>query len=265
MKFLVSITVLVATLTVVGLCLADEQPSSGQPSKQQAAAAASAPSSVPASPSNIQEARQGRSISSGGSSGNSLSSGSSNIIEHGSSFKSRKDLEAEKRQVQEFLTTKNIFKSIMKLLLGNPDEISATSRNVLGILSKVLDLLKNTFSSQKLQRSSTVARGIRDYSEDIANAGVSMLQGYVKSVLATDATCAKRYLCEASQAAHREARELGHVIASVGGYATSYLLDNSRSSNFNGYYEASAKGRQMKEEDGCRKVFTCDEKLPPTN
>ena len=75
--------------------------------------------------------RQGRSVASG-SSANSLSS--SNSIEHSSS-KSR--IEQERRQVQEFLTTKNIFKSIVKLLFGNPDEISATSRNVLGVLGKV--------------------------------------------------------------------------------------------------------------------------------
>jgi len=76
--------------------------------------------------------RQGRSIA-----GNNLSH---NSIEHSSS-KSR--IEQEKRQVQEFLTTKNIFKSIVKLLFGNQEEISATSRHVLGILGKVsLDLLE---------------------------------------------------------------------------------------------------------------------------
>lgn len=81
--------------------------------------------------------RQGRSLASS-SSGNvnnlSQNNGNSNIIEHSSS-KSR--IELEKRQVQEFLTTKNIFKSIMKLLFGNQEEISATSRHVLGILGKV--------------------------------------------------------------------------------------------------------------------------------
>lgn len=75
--------------------------------------------------------RQGRSLSSTGS-GNALSS--SNTIEHSSS-KSR--MEQEKRQIAEFLTPKNIFKSIVKILFGSPDEISATSRHVLGILGKV--------------------------------------------------------------------------------------------------------------------------------
>lgn len=92
------------------------------------------------------EQRQGRSISGNSGSINSLShssqsvsSGSnSNVIEH-STGKSR--LEQEKRQVQEFLTAKNMFKSIIKLLFGNQEEISATSRNVLGIIGKVSLLL----------------------------------------------------------------------------------------------------------------------------
>lgn len=82
--------------------------------------------------------RQGRAIGGQGASANQLLSShhgtSSNIIEHNSS---KSHLEAEKRQVQDFLTTKNIFKSIIKLLFGNQDEISATSRNVLGVLTKV--------------------------------------------------------------------------------------------------------------------------------
>lgn len=59
---------------------------------------------------------------------------SSNIIEN-SSEKSR--IELETRQVQEFLTTKNIFKSIVKLLFGSSEESKATSRHVLDILGKV--------------------------------------------------------------------------------------------------------------------------------
>lgn len=80
-----------------------------------------------------QELRQGRSLAGNANSMNSLN-GNSNMIEH-SSGKSR--IEQEKRQVQEFLTTKNIFKSIMKLLFGNQEEISATSRHVLGMVGKV--------------------------------------------------------------------------------------------------------------------------------
>lgn len=75
---------------------------------------------------NVAEHRQGRSLSS--------SNGNSNMIEHSSS---KSKIELERRQVQEFLTTKNIFKSVMKLLFGSQEEVSATSRNVISILGKV--------------------------------------------------------------------------------------------------------------------------------
>lgn len=71
------------------------------------------------------KSRQSRSIG---------SSSSSNMIDHGIT---KSKIELERKQVQEFMTTKNILKSIMKLIFGNPDEISATSRNVIGILGKV--------------------------------------------------------------------------------------------------------------------------------
>lgn len=227
--------------------------------------------------------RQGRAIGGQGASANQLLSHhgtSSNTIEHNSS---KSHFEAEKRQVQEFLTTKNIFKSIIKLLFGNQDEISATSRNVLGVLTKVrlfldrraahyssaetsatdqvdnnnnnyymqvLDLLKNTFGQRS--RSGT-ARTIRDSAEDAASAGVSMLQGYVKSVLATDDRCVQKYLCQASKEATRDSRDLGFIIASVGGYASSYLLDNSKSANFKSLYDASMKGRTASED--CARIY----------
>lgn len=69
--------------------------------------------------------RQGRSLS---------NSGNANMIEH-NSYKSK--LEMERRQVQEFLTTKNILKSIVKLIFGSQQEMAATSRNVISILSSV--------------------------------------------------------------------------------------------------------------------------------
>lgn len=220
---------------------------------------------------NIVENRQGRSLSS--------NSGSSNMIEHSSS---KSKIELERRQVQEFLTTKNIFKSIVKLLFGSQEEVSATSRNVISILGKVsraliysrsydtprlsptdncypssvpqlLDLLKNTFGQKS--RSGT-ARTIRDSAEDAANAGISMLQGYVKSVLTNDDRCVQKYLCQASKEATRDSRDLGYIIASVGGYATSYLLDSNKSSNigFKNLYEASMKGRAMGED--CTKLYS---------
>lgn len=59
---------------------------------------------------------------------------SANMIENNTE-KAR--IEIETRQVQEFLTTKNIFKSIVKLLFGSSEESKATSRHVLDILGKV--------------------------------------------------------------------------------------------------------------------------------
>lgn len=85
----------------------------------------------------LGEHRQGRSLSS--------SSGNSNMIDHSSS-KSKIDL--ERRQVQEFLTTKNIFKSIVKLLFGSQEEVSATSRNVISILGKVSSITKSKSESE---------------------------------------------------------------------------------------------------------------------
>lgn len=74
--------------------------------------------------------RQGRSLS-----GNSKDNNNGvNSIDINSQ---KAKIESEKREVQNFLTTKNILKSIMKLLFGTQDEISATSRSVLGVLSKV--------------------------------------------------------------------------------------------------------------------------------
>lgn len=104
----------------------------------------------------------------------------------------------------------------------------------------MLDLLKSTFGQKA--RVGT-ARTIRDSAEDAANAGVSMIQGYVRSVLAGDESCMQRHLCEASSVATRDGRELGYLIASVGGYASSYLLDSAKSANFKRLYDASMKGR----------------------
>lgn len=114
-------------------------------------------------------------------------------------------------------------------------------------------MLKNTFGQKS--RSGT-ARTIRDSAEDAANAGISMLQGYVKSVLSNDERCVQRYLCQASREATRDSRDLGYIIASVGGYATSYLLDSNKSSNigFKNLYDASMKGRSMNED--CAKIFS---------
>lgn len=80
-----------------------------------------------------------------------------------------------------------------------------------------------------------------------------MLQGYVRSMLAQDDRCVQRYLCQASKEATRDSRDLGYVIASVGGYASSYLLDNSKSANFKSLYDAALKGRSANED--CAKHY----------
>lgn len=104
-------------------------------------------------------------------------------------------------------------------------------------------------------------RTMRDSVEEAANAGVTMLQGYVKSVITDDEKCRQRFLCEASRDAARESKELGYIIASVGGYATSYLLDSSRPEDpghFKKLYEASVKGR-MRSDESCEQLYpgTC--------
>lgn len=80
---------------------------------------------------NMMVERQGRSL--GSSHSKEINNGANSIDVNSQKAK----IESEKREVQNFLTTKNILKSIMKLLFGTQDEMAATSRSVLGILSKV--------------------------------------------------------------------------------------------------------------------------------
>jgi len=79
---------------------------------------------------------------------------------------------------------------------------------------KVLDMLKSSFGQRA--RSST-SRGIRDSLDDAAVAGISMLKGYVRSVLSPEETCTQKHICEAAARASREGRELGYLIAQFGG------------------------------------------------
>lgn len=107
-------------------------------------------------------------------------------------------------------------------------------------------------------RSGSSARTLKDTAEEAAIAGVSVLQGYVKSLLANnDEQCIKRYLCQAGREAvfMRDSRELSNVIAMVGGYASSYLLDSANSGKFKDLYMASSKGRALKED--CAQLYEC--------
>jgi len=125
---------------------------------------------------------------------------------------------------------------------------------VLNVLVKVLDMLKSSFGQRA---RSSASRGIRDSLDDAAVAGISMLKGYVRSVLSTEEQCTQKHICEAAARASREGRELGYLIAQFGGYASSYLLENQKSVPFNSNYEASRQGRNGAD---CTKLYqTCNE------
>jgi hypothetical protein len=160
----------------------------------------------------------------------------------------------DKKELSQFLNTKNIVRTIVKLLFGSTEESTATSRQVMNVLVKVLDMLKTSFG----QRARTSAsRGLRDSIDDAAVAGISMLKGYVKSVLTPGEQCTQKHICEASARASREGRELGYLIAQFGGYASSYLLENQKSVPFNSNYEASRQGRNGAD---CSKLYqACNE------
>lgn len=81
--------------------------------------------------------------------------------------------------------------------------------------NQVLDMLRTSFGQRA--RSSNSGRGIRDAFDDASLAGVSMLRGYVKSVLAKEGPCSQKFLCEASRDAVRDGRDLGYMVAQFGG------------------------------------------------
>lgn len=191
------------------------------------------------------EARRLRSVA-----GGSISSDMSNAIDHGSgqgALGKSKQFEIEKRQLQDFLSAKHILKLMMRFM-GNRDEVNVASRSVIGFLGKVLELFKTSFGQKS---RSANARTVKDSAEDVAVASISMIQGYVKSMLASE-TCRQRYLCQASKDASREGREFGGLIARVGAHATSYLLENDKQVGGKLYIEASHNGLSDKD---CIKLY----------
>lgn len=132
------------------------------------------------------------------------------------SFRMEKEKALATNEVSQFLNTKNIVKTIVKLVFGTSEESTATSRQVLNLLVKVLDMVKTSFA-QRNSRSSSSVRGIRESVDDAAVAGISMLKGFVRSALSTDKQCTQRHICEAANQAARESRELGYLIAQFGG------------------------------------------------
>jgi len=53
------------------------------------------------------------------------------------------------KEINAFLNSKNIFKTLLKLILGTNEEISATSRQVLNVLVKVIIGKHIQYSAQR--------------------------------------------------------------------------------------------------------------------
>ena len=68
------------------------------------------------------------------------------------------------------------------------------------------------------QRARSSSRsGLRETADAGALAVVSMTKGFFQSLLTDDAKCVQRHICECSKSAVREGRELGYLIAQIGG------------------------------------------------
>ncbi|XP_023214708.1 uncharacterized protein LOC111617661 [Centruroides sculpturatus] len=162
--------------------------------------------------------------------------------------------EIDKNEISQFMSSKNVIKTLVKLIFGSDEESAATSRKILHLLVNVLDMLKTTLG----QRSrSSQARSVRDTLDEAALAGASMLKGYVKSILTRDARCAQKYICEASKDAVKEGDKIGYIVAQFGGYAVSYMLENQKLIPFQMNYNASRKGRSGED---CLSIFqSCNE------
>ncbi|XP_064488514.1 uncharacterized protein LOC135400612 [Ornithodoros turicata] len=160
-----------------------------------------------------------------------------------------------KKELTQFMNTKNVVKTLVKLVFGSDEESAATSRQILNLLVTVLDMLKTSFGQRA--RSSSMARGFRGALDDVAIAGASMLKGFVKSVMTKDDNCMQRYLCEASKEAAKDGHEIGYLVAQFGGYAASYALQAQKASAFNQTYNATRSGRSGED---CFSLYqTCNE------
>ncbi|KAH7639970.1 hypothetical protein HUG17_4003 [Dermatophagoides farinae] len=176
---------------------------------------------------------------------------------HAKSFRMEKEKALATNEVSQFLNTKNIVKTIVKLVFGSSEESTATSRQVLNLLVKVLDMVKTNFAQRRNGRSLlNDERGLKDSLDDAAIAGISMMKGFVRSLLSNDPKCIQRHICDAATNAAQESRELGSVISQIGGYASSYVLDSQKMSPFNSNYNAARVGRGGGD---CRKMYSCNE------
>ncbi|PRD26598.1 UNVERIFIED_CONTAM: hypothetical protein NCL1_37692 [Trichonephila clavipes] len=127
----------------------------------------------------------------------------------------------KKQQVSQFLTSKNVIRTLVKLIFGNDEESAATSKQILNIFVSVLDMLKSTLGQRA--RSAT-SRGSRAVLGDAASASASLLKGYIRAFMTNNNSCVQKYLCEASKEAVNDGREVGYLIAQIGGIGFSQYL-----------------------------------------
>ena len=133
------------------------------------------------------------------------------------SFRMDKEKTLASNEISQFLNTKNIVKTIMKLVFGTSEESTATSRQVLNLLVKVLDMLKTSFNQRNARSALSSNHGLKESIDDAAVASISMLKGFLRSALSNDQQCVQRHICEAATQATRESRELGYLISQFGG------------------------------------------------
>ncbi|UYV82286.1 hypothetical protein LAZ67_21001601 [Cordylochernes scorpioides] len=146
-----------------------------------------------------------------------------------------------KKDISQFVTSKNMIRTLVKLVFGSDEESAATSRQILNILVNVLEMLKTSLGQRG--RSARSGEDNRSVLDKAAISGAAMLQGYVKSVLANSTDCIQKYMCEASNSAVKEGQDVGYVIAQVGGYAASYLLESQKAVPLQVNLNATRKGR----------------------
>lgn len=148
---------------------------------------------------------------------NAVNTNSSGSHRQAKTFRMDKEKALASNEISQFLNTKNIVKTIVKLVFGTSEESTATSRQVLNLLVKVLDMLKTSFTQRNARSASSSVRGLKDSVDDAAVAGISMIKGVVRSALSNEEQCIQRHICDAAAQATRESRELGYLISQFGG------------------------------------------------
>lgn len=159
-------------------------------------------------------------------------------------------LSQDKREIIQFLNTKNVIKTMYKILFGDNKDSVATSRQVLNVFVKMLELVKSSFGQRA--RSTSSGSRLRESVDGAAQAGISMLQSYVRSIMSTEPHCIQRNICEGVKSAVQESPHLGGLIVQLGGYATSYMLNSQRDIPIAASIEAVRLGRSGAD---CSKAF----------